>query len=76
MKKALIIKPQKKRLIRKTNECLRLIDIGNHKIQDTMDTLSVSLTTSETKNVYSLLVKIMNLQCMAYRAMLSEKEER
>lgn len=66
---------KRKRLFRKANECLRLINVGNTKIQDTLHDLSPMITTDELNKIYTSLNQIMHLQCTAYRVLLSEKEE-
>ena len=66
---------KKKRLLRKTNECLNLISVGNSKIQDTLNNLIPMVTTDELNRIYNNLNQIMHLQCATYRVLLSEKEE-
>ena len=73
MKSATIIK--KRRLHRKTTEALRLIGIGNNRLYETIETLGPTITTDEYEQIYKSIRKIMDLQCRAYRVMLSEKEE-
>lgn len=74
MNTAITIK--KKRLNRRTVEAMTLIDRGNHKIIDSLETLGPMLTTDEYSQVYKSMKKIMELQCRAYRVILSEKEEK
>lgn len=66
---------KKKRLNRRTMEAMTLIDRGNHKLLDSLETLGPSMTNDEFAQVYKAMTKIMKLQCQAYRVMLSEKEE-
>lgn len=66
---------KKKRLLRKTNECLNLINVGNTKIQTTLNDLIPMITTDELETIYKQMNQIMHLQCDAYRVILSEKEE-
>ena len=67
---------KKKRLNRRTVEAMTLIDRGNHKIIDSLETLGPMLTTDEYSQVYKSMKKIMELQYRAYRVILSEKEEK
>lgn len=67
---------KKKRLLRKTNECLNLINVGNTKIQNTLNDLIPMITTNELEEVYMNLRRIMTMQCDMYRVILSEKEEK
>lgn len=69
------INVKKKRLFRKANECLNLINTGNAKIQDTLNKLIPMITTNELEEVYMNLRHIMTMQCDMYRVILSEKEE-
>ena len=66
---------KKRRLNRKTIEAMTLIDRGNRKLLDSLETLGPSMTTDEFSQVYKAMTKIMKLQCQAYRVILSEKEE-
>ena len=66
---------EKRRLNRKAIEAMTLIDRGNRKLLDALETLGPSMTTDEFSQVYEAMNKIMKLQCRAYRVMLSEKEE-
>ena len=66
---------KKRRLNRKAIEAMTLIDRGNRKLLDSLETLGPSMTTDEFSQVYKAMNKIMKLQCQAYRVMLSEKEE-
>lgn len=70
------INVKKKRLFRKTNECLNLISTGNARIQDTLNKLIPMITTNELEEVYMNLKHIMTMQCDMYRVILSEKEEK
>lgn len=67
---------RKRRLLRKTTECLRLIDRGNSKIHSSLEELLPMITTGELSTIYTKLLNIMQLQCSAYRVLLSEKEEK
>lgn len=67
---------RKRRLLRKTTERLRLIDRGNSKIQSSLEELLPMITTNELSIIYTKLINIMQLQCSAYRVLLSEKEEK
>ena len=67
---------KKKRLCRRTLESMELIDRGNHKIIETIETLAPALTSDELNQVYKAMRSIMKLQCQAYRVILSEKEEK
>ena len=66
---------KKRRLNRKAIEAMTLIDRGNRKLLDSLETLGPSMTTDEFSQVYKAMNKIMKLQCQSYRVMLSEKEE-
>ena len=66
---------KKRRLNRKAIEAMTLIDRGNRKLLDSLETLGPSMTTDECSQGYKAMNKIMKLQCQAYRVMLSEKEE-
>ena len=66
---------KKRRLNRKAIRTMILIDQGNRKLLDSLETLGPSMTTDEFSQVYKAMNKIMKLQCQAYRVMLSEKEE-
>ena len=66
---------KKRRLNRKAIKTMILIDQGNRKLLDSLETLGPSMTTDEFSQVYKAMNKIMKLQCQAYRVMLSEKEE-
>lgn len=66
---------KKKRLNRRTMEAMTLIDRGNHKLLDSLEMLGPSMTNDEFTQVYKAMTKIMQLQCQAYKVMLSEKEE-
>ena len=66
---------KKRRLNRKTIEAMTLIDRGNRKLQESLETLGPSMTTDEYQQVYKAMNSIMKLQCRAYQVMLSEKEE-
>lgn len=70
------ITAKKKRLIRRTNECLTLIARGNSKIQTSFEELLPMVTTDELQRIYAHLNHMMRLQCSAYRVLLSEKEEK
>ena len=50
---------------------MTLIDRGNRKLLDSLETLGPSMTTDELSQVYKAMTKIMKLQCQAYRVMLS-----
>ena len=67
---------KKRRLLRRTNECLTLIERGNTKICTSINELIPMITTNELTMIYKTLNKIMHLQCSAYRTLLSEKEEK
>ena len=66
---------KKRRLNRKAIKTMVLIDQGNRKLLDSLETLGPSMTTDEFSQVYKAMNKIIKLQCQAYRVMLSEKEE-
>lgn len=66
---------KKRRLNRKAIKTMILIDQGNRKLLDSLETLGPSMTTDEFSQVYKAMNKIIKLQCQAYRVMLSEKEE-
>ena len=66
---------KKRRLNRKAIRTMILIDQGNRKLLDSLETLGPSMTTDEFSQVYKAMNKIIKLQCQAYRVMLSEKEE-
>lgn len=66
---------KKKNFLRKLQEALHLIDIGNQKIADTFETLAPTLTYAEIKAIYKKTKEIMYTQVDLYQELISEKEE-
>ena len=74
MKTSIILK--KKRLNYRAMDAMQLINRGNHKLIDTLAVLGPALTSDELNQIYKKMHQIMQLQCQAYRVLLSEKEEK
>lgn len=66
---------EKRRTARRLSDALHLINKGNKKICDTLETLCPTLTSEELSEVYELHRRIMDCQVEAYRILISEKEE-
>lgn len=66
------IQKRKKHLIYKIKESLNLIAVGNQTIQDSLETLGPTLTTTELQTIYDNNIVIMDKQIIAYTTLTSE----